>query len=70
MIIRCNCKEVDISALWAFRDDFFMKVEIIVIDELIERVQVAKVISVGEGIAEGKVDLFLLFPKMKIKDTL
>lgn len=70
MIVWSNCEEMDVSALRTLSNNLFMEVEIVIIDVLIERVQVAEVISISEWVAESKINFILLFTKMKIENAL
>lgn len=47
-----------------------MEVEVIIVDEIIKRIQVLFMVGVAERVAEGKVYLLTLVPKQVLENTL
>lgn len=59
MIVRGDGEEVDISVFRAFGQNFFIKVEIVDVEKVVELIDVVEVGLVGVGVTEGKVDALL-----------
>ena len=69
MVVGSDGDEVDIAILWTLDEHFFVKVEIVVVDVLVEGVHVAQIVGVGEGVAESEVNLLVLFPELVVEDA-
>ena len=70
MIIRSNSEKVDLSFFRTVGKDFFVKVKLLTKEKVVEGVEVAEMLSVGEGISKGEEDCFLLISELVLKNTL
>lgn len=59
VVVGGNGKKVDISVFGAFGEDFFVEVEVVDIEVVVEFVKVVEVSLVGVRVAESEVDPFL-----------
>lgn len=58
-IIWCYCQKMNVSSFNAFGKDLLVKIKIIIVDVLIQRIQISFTIVVWKRIRESKIDLFI-----------